>query len=202
MRNKTLQAGLIAAFMLGAFASAPSLADKPDHAGGGKGNGGGNGKYEQRAKDKGNADRHGDPRPSDQRYERSGDRPRSSADRDDRDDRQSRSGSSATVVIQHFDDHRRTVARDYYRQHYSSGRCPPGLAKKNNGCMPPGQARKWSRGRPLPRDVIFYDLPPALVIELGVPPIGHRYVRVAADILLIAVGTGMVVDAIEDLSRM
>lgn len=204
MRNKTLQAGVIAAFLLGAFASAPSLADKPDHAGGGKGNGGGNGKYEQRAKDKGNGDRRGDPRPSDQRYERSGDRPRSSADRDDRDDRESRSGSSrsTTVVIQHFDDHRRTVARDYFRQHYSSGRCPPGLAKKNNGCMPPGQARKWSRGRPLPRDVIFYDLPPALVIELGVPPIGHRYVRVAADILLIAVGTGMVVDAIEDLSRM
>jgi hypothetical protein len=30
----------------------------------------------------------------------------------------------------------------------------------------------------------------------------YRYVRVASDILLIAVGTGMVVDAIEDLGRM
>jgi Ni/Co efflux regulator RcnB len=36
---------------------------------------------------------------------------------------------------------------------------------------------------------------------LGYPPAGHRYVRVAADILLIAVGTGMVVDAIEDIGR-
>lgn len=26
------------------------------------------------------------------------------------------------------------------------GGCPPGLAKKNNGCMPPGQARKFERG--------------------------------------------------------
>jgi Ni/Co efflux regulator RcnB len=65
--------------------------------------------------------------------------------------------------------------------------------------MPPGLARKWSKGRPLPRDVVFYDLPPAIVLEIGAPPAGHRYVRVAADILLIAIGTGMVVDAIEDL---
>ena len=25
---------------------------------------------------------------------------------------------------------------------YGTGGCPPGLAKKNNGCMPPGQAKK------------------------------------------------------------
>ena len=25
---------------------------------------------------------------------------------------------------------------------YGTGGCPPGLAKRNNGCMPPGQARK------------------------------------------------------------
>jgi hypothetical protein len=28
----------------------------------------------------------------------------------------------------------------------SGGGCPPGLAKKNNGCMPPGQARKLGNG--------------------------------------------------------
>ncbi|MBX3593104.1 hypothetical protein [Sphingomonas sp.] len=30
--------------------------------------------------------------------------------------------------------------------------CPPGLAKKHNGCMPPGQAKKygWSRGYYVP----------------------------------------------------
>jgi hypothetical protein len=30
---------------------------------------------------------------------------------------------------------------------HGGGGCPPGLAKKNNGCMPPGQARKLSRGQ-------------------------------------------------------
>jgi hypothetical protein len=27
------------------------------------------------------------------------------------------------------------------------GGCPPGLAKKHNGCLPPGQARKLARGQ-------------------------------------------------------
>ncbi len=50
--------------------------------------------------------------------------------------------------------------------------------------------------------VIFHDLSPRMVIELGMPPTGHRYVRVAQDILLIAVGTGLVVDAVYDLNNM
>ncbi len=103
----------------------------------------------------------------------------------------------------HFSDHHRQVVYAYYGETYrSTGKCPPGLAKKNNGCMPPGQARKWSVGRPLPADVKYYDLPPTLVVQLGQPPAGYRYVRVAADVLLIAVGTAMVVDAIQDLGRM
>jgi hypothetical protein len=102
----------------------------------------------------------------------------------------------------YFDDQRRVVIRDYYGAQFQAGRCPPGLAKKRNGCTPPGQAKKWQVGRPLPRDVVFYDLPPTVVAQIGPAPAGHRFVRVAADILLIAVGTGMVIDAIEDLGRM
>ena len=30
---------------------------------------------------------------------------------------------------------------------YGVGGCPPGLAKKNNGCLPPGQAKKLLRGQ-------------------------------------------------------
>jgi Ni/Co efflux regulator RcnB len=67
--------------------------------------------------------------------------------------------------------------------------------------MPPGQAKKWQIGRPLARDVTFYELPPALVIQIGPPPAGDRYVRVAADILLISIGTGMVIGAKRDLGR-
>lgn len=102
----------------------------------------------------------------------------------------------------HFADQHRVVVREYYTEQFRGGRCPPGLAKKRNGCMPPGQAKKWQMGRPLARDVIYYDVPQSLVVQIGVPPAGHRYVRVASDILMIAVGTGMVVDAIQDLGRM
>ena len=96
----------------------------------------------------------------------------------------------------YFNDAQRPVARSYFENQYRTGRCPPGLAKKNNGCMPPGQARKWSVGQHLPRDVVHYSLPPSVVVQLGAPPQGHRYVRVGADILLIALATQLVVDAI------
>lgn len=105
-------------------------------------------------------------------------------------------------VSHYFNDQHRVVVRQYYQDSFRSGRCPPGLAKKNNGCLPPGQAKKWTQGRPLPRDVIYHDLPPRIVVSLGAPPAGHKYVRVATDILLIAIGTGMVVDAITDLGNM
>jgi hypothetical protein len=95
----------------------------------------------------------------------------------------------------------REQAPQLYRQYYPGTRCPPGLARKGNGCLPPGLARAYVVGRPLPPQVIFYDLPPRLVVELGLPPPGYRYVRVAADILLIAVGTGLVIDALQDLAR-
>ena len=102
----------------------------------------------------------------------------------------------------HFGKREREVVREYIHTQYARGHCPPGLAKKNNGCLPPGQAKKWRLGRPLPTDVVIYDLPPRLTIDLGAPPSGHRYVRVATDILLIAVGTGMVIDALDDLSAL
>ena len=101
----------------------------------------------------------------------------------------------------HFEDRHHTVVRDYYAGEFRGGHCPPGLAKKHNGCMPPGQAKKWAFGRPLPRDVIYYEVPQPLVVQIGVPPSGYRYVRVAGDILMIAIGTGMVVDAIQDMGR-
>lgn len=102
----------------------------------------------------------------------------------------------------YFNDQQRVVIRQYYEESFHSGRCPPGLAKKKNGCLPPGQAKKWSKGKPLPKDVVYYELPPSVVVNLGAPPAGHKYVRIATDILLIAIGTGMVVDAISDLGKM
>jgi len=117
--------------------------------------------------------------------------------RDDRGDRRDddgrRHGSS-----RHFEDRHQVVVREYYVDNYR-GRCPPGLAKKRNGCMPPGQAKKWRMGRPLPREVVWHEVPRPLVVQIGPPPAGHRYVRVDGDILMLAIGSGMVVDAIQNL---
>lgn len=153
-----------------AFAAGSTWAQKPEWAGQGKG-----GKHEQneRSGDRGNGNNKGAPH--------------------------ARPAQQDVRVGAYFGDQQRGVIRDYYGKQYKAGRCPPGLAKKNNGCMPPGQAKKWAMGQPLPRDVVFYPVPNAVLIQLGTPPVGHKYVRVASDILLIAVGTSMVVDAIQDL---
>ncbi len=100
----------------------------------------------------------------------------------------------------YFTEQHRVVIHNYFSEERDHGRCPPGLAKKRNGCTAPGLARQWVVGRPLAREVKYYELPPTVVVNLGVPPAGYRYVRVASDILLIAAGTGLVLDALADLS--
>jgi len=167
----------------GMLAGGQAIADKPSWAGGGKGDKGEKAeKAEHRGKGK-----------ADDRNSRQGD----SDERSRRDN-----AGPARDGRAHFDDRHRTYAHEYYSEQFRRGHCPPGLAKKQNGCMPPGQAKKWKIGRPLPREVIYYEVPQALVVQFGQPPAGHRYVRVASDILLIALGTGMVIDAIQDLGRM
>lgn len=176
----TFQATICVFAMIGMLGATPAYANKPDWAG--------DKKEQHKGKSaRGQNDDHG-------RDDRRGHRGKDN----DRDDRR---GHVDIRINGYFNDHQREYARTYYGEQFRGGHCPPGLAKKHNGCMPPGQAKKWRRGYVLPRDVVFYDVPNSLIVELGYPPAGHRYVRVAADILLIAVGTGMVVDAIEDLSR-
>jgi Ni/Co efflux regulator RcnB len=104
-------------------------------------------------------------------------------------------------VGRYFDDHDRQAVRVYYVDQGRAGHCPPGLAKKHNGCMPPGQAKKYYVGQPLPASVVYYPVPQPMLVQLPPPPPQHKYVRVAGDILLIAVGSSMVVDAISDLQR-
>ena len=99
----------------------------------------------------------------------------------------------------YFSDRRTSDIRRYYSDTMRSGKCPPGLAKKGNGCQPPGQAKQWQRGQRLPDDVRYYDLPNALLHELGRTPEGQKLIRVGSDILLISAATGVVIDAMEDL---
>ncbi len=58
--------------------------------------------------------------------------------------------------------------------------------------------RRYTIGRQLPRDVIFYEAPQTIVRDFGPPPHGYRYVRVSNDILLISVITGLVLDALQN----
>jgi Ni/Co efflux regulator RcnB len=99
-----------------------------------------------------------------------------------------------------FSDSHRHAARAYYVQQYPAGRgCPPGLAKKNNGCLPPGQAKKWAVGQPLPREVRYYTVPQPVILSLPAAPVGYRYVRVGNDILLLSPQSALVVDVISGL---
>ena len=173
----------LALLLIASLAVNPAFADKPSKGGGGKH------AQKEHNEHKNDHERHGD---HDMGYE----------ERDHHGDDEDYSFHGGEVAdfrhAPYFTDQHRTIVREYYDNEYRSGHCPPGLAKKHNGCMPPGQAKKWALGRPLPRDVVYYDVPAGM---LGYPPPGYRFVRVASDILMIAVGTGMVIDAITDLSR-
>ncbi len=118
-------------------------------------------------------------------------RDRGGWDQDD-EGRQGRHDTQSVIVIGPRD---RTVIREYvsgdYRRH-----CPPGLAKKRNGCLPPGQAKKYRVGERLPRDVVYYPVPRDLLAELAPVPSGYEYVRVDKDILLIGEATKKVIDAV------
>jgi Ni/Co efflux regulator RcnB len=104
-------------------------------------------------------------------------------------------------VGQYFNDSQREAVRGYYVRQYGDGRrCPPGLAKKNNGCMPPGQVR-YTVGQPLPRTVTVYQVPQPVIVQLPVAPPGYRYVRVGNDILLVSPQSQLVVDVIAGLLR-
>lgn len=95
-----------------------------------------------------------------------------------------RGDDDARVVVIKDDD--RHVIRDFIGKHWRDD-CPPGLAKKNNGCLPPGQAKKiYHRG-----DILLVDddrprtIWQALADMISPPPSGYRYVRTDRDVLLV-----------------
>ena len=100
------------------------------------------------------------------------------------------------VVV--FADRDRDAVRTYWVETYGRGKCPPGLARKNKLCLPPGQYKKrYLIGRPLATSVVVQPLPQVLVTRLGPVPSGYEYVMVDGDIVKLAVGTRLVADAIQ-----
>jgi hypothetical protein len=100
----------------------------------------------------------------------------------------------------YFNDQHRAYVHQYYTEHYGKGKaCPPGLAKKHNGCMPPGQARKWAIGQPIPASVVLYPVPQPVLVQLPPPPVGYVYGRLGGDIALVYRDKNLVVDLIVGL---
>jgi Ni/Co efflux regulator RcnB len=100
-------------------------------------------------------------------------------------------------------DRDRNVVRTYYRNEYTAGRCPPGLAKKDNGCLPPGQVNKaWVIGQPLPPQVGYEPMPRALWTQLTPPPPGYEYVRVNDDIVLMSTTTRVISGLLGNLGNL
>jgi hypothetical protein len=107
--------------------------------------------------------------------------------------------SQVTVV---FSDTQRDAARLYFVEDHGRGNCPPGLAKKQNGCLPPGQVKKrYAVGHPLPQGIVLGRLSAELSVRIGPAPNGYRYGILDGDLVKLAVGTMLVVDAIEGLVR-
>ena len=100
----------------------------------------------------------------------------------------------------YFNEQQRVFARDYYSTTYKDGkRCPPGLAKKNNGCLPPGQVRNWAVGQPVPTNVTIYSVAQPVIRMLPPAPIGYRYARIGGDIVLVQQQNNIIVDIIQGL---
>ncbi|MDO9490449.1 MAG: DUF1236 domain-containing protein [Sphingomonadaceae bacterium] len=93
-----------------------------------------------------------------------------------------------------FDRNDEAAIRSYYR---NSAACPPGLAAKNNGCLPPGQARKTYRvGNVIPADRALAPLPSDLLGRLPLVPSGYSYGRYDGDVYLVENRTRRIVDNI------
>ncbi len=107
--------------------------------------------------------------------------------------------SAATVTVG-FTVHQRDGVHAWFRESYGRGKCPPGLAKKRNGCLPPGQAKKrYTVGLPLPPGLPRLPPPPPLLARIGPPPPGFEFIMLDGDLVQLAVGTALVVDAVQGL---
>ena len=105
--------------------------------------------------------------------------------------------SHETQVTVVFSTTQREAARSYFVTEHGRGNCPPGLAKKHNGCLPPGQAKKrYVVGHPLPHGIVVGEVPVELSVRIGPAPSGYRYGILDGDLVKLAVGTMLVVDAI------
>lgn len=106
-------------------------------------------------------------------------------------------GDTASLVGLLIGETQRATIRTYLHDDFAR-HCPPGLAKKRNGCLPPGQAKKYRIGGMLP--AAHFPIPHELVTLLGPPPAGAYYAMVDKDVLLVSEASKKILDAVTLLS--
>lgn len=77
--------------------------------------------------------------------------------------------------------------------------CPPGLAAKNNGCLPPGIAKRYTVGEVLPEGVPYELITDLSHYGLNKPDGEWLYYLVDGDVLRIADDAFTVLEAFEIL---
>jgi Ni/Co efflux regulator RcnB len=171
MTRMTYTHRLIALAIASLFVAGPALAKDKDDDGHGKGN-----KHSQKHEAKGNK--------HEAKAEKKTEKQAAKRER-----KEIKAGT-------YFNEQHRVRVREYYAKEYGDGRrCPPGLAKKHNGCMPPGQV-KWDVGQPVPRDVPVYAVPQPVLVHLPAAPYGYKYVRIGNDVVMVQIQTNLIIDII------
>jgi hypothetical protein len=107
-------------------------------------------------------------------------------------------GHDAQKVYYSFWNDDRDIIKTYLRDRH----CPPGLAKKHNGCRPPGHAKVYQPGFVLGPDIHWSPLPHDLLALLHPAPRGYQYVEVDKNVYLIGEASKKIIDAVTLLSAL
>jgi hypothetical protein len=102
-------------------------------------------------------------------------------------------------VINYFGKIRRQFVRSFFMENLSPGKCPEGMAWRNDACEA-GMKVAWRFGEKLPQGAKTYPVEAKLVEKLNFDP-GYTFVRVGGDILALERDTGKVADAVLNLGK-
>jgi hypothetical protein len=102
-------------------------------------------------------------------------------------------------LLNYFGKIRRQFVRSFFMETLSPGKCPEGMAWRNDACES-GMKVAWRFGEKLPQGAKTYPVDPKLVEKLNFDP-GYTFVRVGGDILALERDTGKVADAVLNLGK-
>jgi hypothetical protein len=106
-----------------------------------------------------------------------------------------------------FSELERRMILDYYARQAAptggggGGGQGRGHGRGNSGGLPPGIQRRLERGGSLPPGIARHGLPPGLAGQLPPSPSGYIRQVVGADVVLVAVATGLIMDIIRGVVR-